>query len=85
MQDVEIKRGIMDRIAWKQEEFIDKGGKEDTCPTRQQEALLEELAHLAGCEMIWYKNLINDRILFATFTRNLAADMRENLTKICPQ
>lgn len=26
----------------------------------------------------------NDRILFATFTRNLAADIRENLTKICP-
>ena len=27
----------------------------------------------------------NDRILFTTFTRNLAADIRENLTKICPQ
>ena len=26
----------------------------------------------------------NDRILFTTFTRNLAADIRENLTKICP-
>lgn len=58
MQDVEIKRGIMDRIAWKQEEFVDKGGKEDTCPTRQQEALLEKLAHVAGCEMIMYKNPI---------------------------
>ena len=27
----------------------------------------------------------NDRILFTTFTRNLAADIRENLAKICPQ
>ena len=27
----------------------------------------------------------NDRILFTTFTRNLAADIRENLTKICPE
>jgi superfamily I DNA/RNA helicase len=27
----------------------------------------------------------NDRILFTTFTRNLAADIRENLSKICPQ
>ncbi len=26
----------------------------------------------------------NDRILFTTFTRNLAADIRENLAKICP-
>lgn len=27
----------------------------------------------------------NDRILFTTFTRNLAADIRENLLKICPE
>jgi len=27
----------------------------------------------------------NDRILFTTFTRNLAADIRANLTKICPE
>ncbi len=27
----------------------------------------------------------NDRILFTTFTRNLAADIRENLDKICPR
>ena len=26
----------------------------------------------------------NDRVLFTTFTRNLAADIRENLGKICP-
>ena len=26
----------------------------------------------------------NDRILFTTFTKNLAADIRENLAKICP-
>ncbi len=26
----------------------------------------------------------NDRILFTTFTRNLASDIRENLSKICP-
>lgn len=28
---------------------------------------------------------VNDRILFTTFTRNLAADIRENLLKICPE
>jgi superfamily I DNA/RNA helicase/mRNA-degrading endonuclease RelE of RelBE toxin-antitoxin system len=27
----------------------------------------------------------DDRILFTTFTRNLAADIRENLAKICPE
>lgn len=27
----------------------------------------------------------NDRILFTTFTRNLAADIRDNLIKICPE
>ncbi len=29
-------------------------------------------------------NKENDRILFTTFTKNLAADIRENLSKICP-
>jgi superfamily I DNA/RNA helicase/mRNA-degrading endonuclease RelE of RelBE toxin-antitoxin system len=41
--------------------------------------------------MHWAKHLatsvltgVNDRILFTTFTRNLAADIKENLSNICP-